>query len=776
MKIQIAASILGVAALSVAQSTESFRLGNQAIPVESPISAPASYAAETLSWSGWGPLKGTPAKIYFVPRASTQAFDAKLKLDAFPMRVKFYIYANVDGVTTGSSPRRFRRFNMEPIQIQAALRSIARLPAAVTAATEGRIKLIPEVEVFTEPLRVCTAPGKPLFVIDQTIGRINGSGYQAEDRIYRGPYASVMTIAPVPQQSTIGMVGANGPDDPLDALFASAIPFYSSRTLDQELWIKISGQLAPLLVDSNARAATMGELTTAQEIDRRLPVDRMYPVIGDPDPWWTESVKSTNVDLVPAVDPDAGTILRYREVGLGRFGGASLPVPGEGVKAISLRLRSKAPEPISLVIGTKDQRVVYTLSEIPGENPTGSTSLIDLPFKYDGTWQTITIPAVLNGQPITQLSIEPIDLSRRNGRRVIAPIEVDIAEIKASEGPVTTPLGAITPDAGSANAWARLLVAINPRLPEGQLIGLLKDADREVQFNAVSSIGSTDSKTVAEAVIGLANSIDPQVAEAAVRKYVELVGITVARPELVRVLKFGITDHVRGIAALELAKIGDPKLAGEIIVLLSNRSTATRLMAAKALGLLPGREVGIMRMAFIQQVDPAIKIAVTVTADPTQEYQMRKLLWSAVNEPSDDVRLVSGLKLIESENAEFRREGYKVIRDDAYGVRSRFAAALGQRADEAGREALLIAVVDTSPTVRAQAVTALGQLPKGIQAGEIDNLWTDADPRVQEALIALVKAKKLTATAAWLETLKKSPIPAIKLAADQLSSGENGGQ
>jgi hypothetical protein len=78
--------------------------------------------------------------------------------------------------------------------------------------------------------------------------------------------------------------------------------------------------------------------------------------------------------------------------------------------------------------------------------------------------------------------------------------------------------------------------------------------------------------------------------------------------------------------------------------------------------------------------------------------------------------------------------------------------------------------------VRAQAVTALGQLPKGIQAGEIDNLWTDADPRVQEALIALVKAKKLTATAAWLEMLKKSPIPAIKLAADQLSSGENGGQ
>lgn len=776
MKIQIAASILGVAALSVAQSTESFRLGNQAIPVESPISAPASYAAETLSWSGWGPLKGTPAKIYFVPRASTQAFDAKLKLDAFPMRVKFYIYANVDGVTTGSSPRRFRRFNMEPIQIQAALRSIARLPAAVTAATEGRIKLIPEVEVFTEPLRVSTAPGRPPFVIDQTIGRINGSGYQAEDRIYRGPYASVMTIAPVPQQSTTGMVGANGPDDPLDALFASSIPFYSSRTLDQELWIKISGQLAPLLVDSNARAATMGELTTAQEIDRRLPVDRMYPVIGDPDPWWTESVKSTNVDLVPAVDPDAGTILRYREVGLGRFGGASLPVPGEGVKAISLRLRSKAPEPISLVIGTKDQRVVYTLSEIPGENPTGSTSLIDLPFKYDGTWQTITIPAVLNGQPITQLSIEPSDLSRRNGRRVIAPIEVDIAEIKASEGPVTTPLGAITPDAGSANAWARLLVAINPHLPEGQLIGLLKDADREVQFNAVSSIGSTDSKTVAEAVIGLANSIDPQVAEAAVRKYVELVGITVARPELVRVLKFGITDHVRGIAALELAKIGDPKLAGEIIVLLSNRSTATRLMAAEALGLLPGREAGIMRMAFIQQTDPAIKLSITVSADPAQEYQMRKLLWSAVNEPSDDVRLASGLKLIESDNAEFRREGYKVIRDDAYGVRSRFAAALGRRADESGREALLIAVVDVSPSVRAQAVTSLGQLPKGIQAGEIDNLWTDADPRVQDALIALVKAKKLVATPAWLETLKKSPIPAIKLAGDQLGSGENGGQ
>jgi HEAT repeat protein len=776
MKIQIAASILGVAALSLAQSTETFRLGNQAIPVESPASAPASYAAETLAWSGWGPLKGAPAKIYYVPRASSQAFDAKLKPDAFPMRVKFFLYANVDGVTTGSTPRRFRRFYMEPIQIQAALRSIARLPAAVTAATDGRIKLIPEVEVFTEPLRISYPSGKPPVVIDQTIGRINGGGYQAEDRIYRGPYASVLTIVPIPERSTLGMEGTSRPDDPLDGVLATGIPFYSSRTLDQELWTRISGQLAPLLVDSNARAATMGELTTTQEIDRRQPVDRMYPVIGDPDPWWSESVKSTNVDLVTAVDPDAGTILRYREVGLGRFGGASLPLPSEGVKAISLRLRSKAAESISLVIGTKDARTVYTLGEVPGENPNGSNSLVDLPFKYDGTWQTITIPATLNGQPITQLSIGPSDLARRNGRRVIAPVEVDIAEVKATDGPVTAPLGPIAPDAGSTNPWARLLFSVNPRLPENQLISLLKDNDREVQFNAVSSIGPTDSKTIAEAVVGLANSIDPQVAEAAVRKYVELVGLTVARPELVRILKFGITDHVRGIAALELAKIGDPKLAGEIIVLLSNRSTATRLMAAEALGLLPGREVGIMRMAFIQQVDPAIKIAVTVTADPTQEYQLRKLLWSAVNEPSDDVRLVSGLKLIESDNAEFRREGYKVIRDDAYGVRSRFAAAIGQRADEAGREALLIAVVDSSPTVRAQAVTALGQLPKGIQAGEIDNLWTDADPRVQEALIALVKAKKLTATAAWLEMLKKSPIPAIKLAADQLSSGENGGQ
>jgi len=765
---------LGVAALSVAQSTETFRLGNQAIPVESPVSAPASYAAETLAWSGWGPLKAAPAKIYNVPRASSQSFDAKLKPEAFPLRVKFFVYANVDGVTTGSTPRRFRRFYMEPIQIQSALRSIARLPAAVTAATEGRIKLIPEVEVFTEPLRLSSPSGKPPMVIDQTIGRINGGGYQAEDRIYRGPYAAVMTIAPFPERSVAGIPSPT--DDPLEAVLSAAVPFYSSRTLDLELWERVSKQLAPLLVDSNARATTMGELTTAQEIDRRLPVDRMYPVIGDPDPWWTESVKSTNIDLVTAVDPEAGTILRYREVGLGRFGGASLPLPSESIKAISLRLRSKAAESISLVIGTKDARTVFTLGEVPGENPTGSASLVDLPFKYDGTWQTITIPATLNGQPITQLSIEPSELARRNGRRVIAPVEVDIAEIKASEGPVTAPLGPIAPDSSSANPWARLLVAVNPRLPEGQLINLLKDNDREVQFNAVSSIGPTDSKTIAEAVVGLANSIDPQVAEAAVRKYVELVGITVARPELVRVLKFGITDHVRGIAALELAKIGDPKLAGEIIVLLSNRSTATRLMAAQALGLLPGREAGIMRMAFIQQMDPGIKIAVTVSADPAQEYQMRKLLWSAVNEPSDDVRLASGLKLIQSDNPEFRREGYKVIRDDAYGVRTRFAAGLGQRADEAGREALLIAVVDMSPSVRAQAVTALGQLPKGIQAGEIDNLWTDSDPRVQDALIALVKAKRLVANPAWLESLKKSPIPAIKLAGDKLSSGENGGQ
>jgi hypothetical protein len=173
-------------------------------------------------------------------------------------------------------------------------------------------------------------------------------------------------------------------------------------------------------------------------------------------------------------------------------------------------------------------------------------------------------------------------------------------------------------------------------------------------------------------------------------------------------------------------------------------------------------------MAYITQVDPMLKVIVTDASDPTDEYQMRKLLWSAVNEPWDAVRLKSCLKLIQSNVPEFRKDGYRGIKDDSIGVRLSISSFLANNATEAHRDALRLAVVDSDSRVRANGLRGLAQLGP-VSADEIQNLFTDAFPAVQYQLISASKAGKVTLPADTVKMLKASPFSGIRAAAKDLT-------
>jgi HEAT repeat protein len=709
----------------------------QATP-ESPKTISNTHASEVMSWSGWGKFTAPPAAIFGVPLAMDDAIKSPIPGTAYPIRIKFLVHAHIDSYRDVSGRVTRIRHDLEGPQVAEVRKAIARLPYAYAAVTKGQIRVIPDVEVFEEVAYPGANNQTPSLADLRVRGRTNDGSYTAEDGVFRGPYFAVLNVA---GGSSLG----EGSD---------LIPFYSDTTFDYQLVEAVNravsdrwkgpgdGALSEVLAFGDTSTATHLSQLTARAGASPFSVSASAPFTSLAD-------HSANVELSIVGDSNGQTVLRYREQDLGRHGGASLPRPVGNFAAISFQARSTAKEPVAIRVNGRN--ICLGASRTPIEA---------VPFKYDGSWQTVTIPVDAEGAAVADFAVVAPPDAAQIGRAILGPVDMDFRRFETSMG---GSVDMIPP----ANA-AEMGRATSSDTNDGERLNLIKSNDREVQLAAILNIPATTNKGLIDQLLVLTNSIDAQIATAATRKYAALVAPEVARPELVRILKFGLTDRVRGVAALALAQSRDPKASGDILVLLANRTVQTRLDAAEALGKLPGKEAGIIRMAFVQQSDPAIKLAVTTASDPTDEYQMRKLLWSAVNEPSDEVRLQSALRLIQSPVPAFRADGYKVVRDDSYDVRLRFVRALGADPKEVHRDALRLAVVDSSPQVRAAAVVALTKLPQSISPDEVESLFRDEDPRVQEQMIRVVDQKKWPVTPAWIALLKKSPIEAIKAAGDRL--------
>ena len=166
--------------------------------------------------------------------------------------------------------------------------------------------------------------------------------------------------------------------------------------------------------------------------------------------------------------------------------------------------------------------------------------------------------------------------------------------------------------------------------------------------------------------------------------------------------------------------------------------------------------------------EPAVKLAVIRTADPTVEKVQAPLLWSAVNEPSDRVRAESYIKLIQAAGESNKSEGYKGVRDDSTFVRKLVVQYLTEHPSEDHRNALRIAIADKSAAVRAAALEGFAQLEKGASSDEIANVLDDQNSDVQLALIDFSKKKGMKLPPKTLSTMLSSPDRRVSAAAKAL--------
>ncbi|AIE83496.1 HEAT repeat domain-containing protein [Fimbriimonas ginsengisoli] len=766
-----------------------------------PAPAPTPPSAEILAWHGWGYLNGAAAEAparylagYNLTSLEKFGEQTKAITPTTTLRVRFVVFERTETEFRDAAGvlRLDQRWTPE-YYLRRTYESIARLALWVAAETGGKVKLVPEISVEHEIER--SDDFGPAFARRYFGPRINGGGYEAEDKIFRGPYQSAIYILPGADSAPTEPTWVNG--TPVQGISNTQLGRpWAPGDLDVRLHDLLQKQmllrLAPrgygVEVDEGPKPEDWAEVTATTELPTSTLLERLgtrktaslwqgVPVAAPVSTW---KYDLTDVELAP--DPERGQVLHVTEKAFGRNSGVALPVRKDGqplarvadTPTLSFSIRTKAEDTIGLAIHGNNGHTAYvTLGrDVNYRQAAPSASAMPVPLKTDGTWQKVGIDlkplaAAAGFDSVTGISIEPAPISVMRDRRIQEPIVFDLDEIRFTSDPPTPPYADLQPSATSPDSEERALFAAKATASSPELVALIVDPSSLVRLNAADAYLRIKDDLAQPNLIKTAMGLDPVVGATALRALAHQGG-QIAMTTVEQAMRLGLTSYTREAAARILGETKEARYVNDFQILLTDRSARTRVAAAEALANMPGKTAALLRMQFLEQEDPEIKLAVTTTADPNDEYQMRKLLWSAVNEPSDAVRAASDIKLISSTNPQFRTEGYKGVRDDSRTTRLIVLESLAAHPDEAHRAALRLAVTDRSAEVRAAALRGFAALEKGAEPDEIANVLDDRHPSVQLALIDLAKRHGMKLSDATKGLMASSPDERVKAAMKDL--------
>ncbi len=613
------------------ETGEKMTLAGREVPLRFPAPSPGlQMPAELLNWEGWGFLgegareASTPYRAAGDWTSVRERYDAaKATADAAPWRTKVVVFVRTDVLERGADGvLRQRRGALEKEQIQEALESVASFVALVTAETWGRVEIVPDVEIEQESMWRDSGAGKEPF--DETFAReyfeprINGGLYEAEDKVYRGPYHSVLYIAP--DNKTPGaaeIVEVNGAP-------VSGIPFYGAGGMQTagsltlglyKAWSAQAAHRAQALGYAGAvkagaiprdewrTVASLAEPET-EGLLQRLAARPAFvvPAPSTASVLLSEAFRSPNTLATLATDVDRGTVLSVSEYGNVRNGGVGLPRrPGQPLFRISQTpvltfwAKSSTKDPIAIRVQSKGGAAWVSLGDdpaAPAEDPAVPSALA-VPFARNGKWQQVSVDLrPLLGQGLSDeveyLAIEPSPRAKLKEKGTWGNVEYLFDDFALGSQGGDARLSSLEPNVASEDPEERALVAAKAEAASDDLRKLLKDPSDFVRLNALAAYTRLKDPASEAALIEAMGSINNRIAEFAVRALAHQ-GTPPALAAIEKALLIG-TDREKAIAAEILSQSEDPKLAGRLMRtgLFQNRSWSTRLAFIQALGRLPG--------------------------------------------------------------------------------------------------------------------------------------------------------------------------------------------
>ena len=460
-----------------------------------------------------------------------------------------------------------------------------------------------------------------------------------------------------------------------------------------------------------------------------------------------------------------GQALKITETDIYRDGGFTLPRPKGGFGAVAdlgsgFTFKCKAAVNDLLEVRfvlTNGRSVEYTFgsaSHVSNSNP----------IPADGTWQNVFVP------------IE----SLKGLGNVLDRIELRVPEnFKGSSGPQAG--SSVWRFANFSFGAAPVEAPINPtlatlksfgtgddRASTPEIVKLAASRDPFIRYNAIKALSRAKLSAIPVELSDAVNDFNVAISEAALR-CIAIQKLPEGTQLLKKAARICPTDYGKVVAIGLLEELKDPAMVIEFAGLTASDSRSVREAAVHALGGFTTDAAKRFRVGASIQDDPAIRLASITNASADEEdYIRRKLLYLALNDPSDAVRIASGIQLLKSKDTPTRQEGLKGIRDDSAWVRLSMVSQLGDYVpvDEA-RVALQSAVIDPVPSIRAAAATRLGKMGE-VSTAEIQNLMTDDHPAVVAALIDLVQLSKLKVGSDVISRWKAHPDPMIRTRAAAL--------
>lgn len=162
------------------------------------------YSAGQIAYDGWNYLYSVKGELIGRQKGDNEwsgLADLHASRQQKPIaewQAKFVLLSRVDILDRGrDGVLRQRRSGFFDPDLEAIQHSIALFAAMVDGYTQGKLKLVPEIQTEDEAIRL-TAPSQNLFGPDfikwYFEPRVNGGAYEADDKVFRGPYQSIFFI------------------------------------------------------------------------------------------------------------------------------------------------------------------------------------------------------------------------------------------------------------------------------------------------------------------------------------------------------------------------------------------------------------------------------------------------------------------------------------------------------------------------------------------------------------------------------------------------------
>lgn len=748
--------------------------GAPALPTPSTTTLPT----EVRDWAGFKYLPSGPRATpqAFATPGDWSKFRTEPAAEAAVWRMKVVILDRVDrAYDRGGDLVWPGHYGFAAPTIARIRRALPQLRALASHLSNGSVSL--SFDIAEDPEMLSIHGGDLSDVVRRYLEpRINGGRYDAEDGVYRGPYQSVVVVHPVGEEPTQELevqgtpVTVVGLPDVWNQEVDGGLAGWLANLWQRQVALRAHAAGMPIAdaasIDPAAIASEIGwpailagrdastEARLKSVATQAVTTQRLVQALGRGERGVDTTVKLTK-------DPVRGAVLTVEELGLIRSGGVALPlVAGHAIDVaatptFAFWAKSEARDPIVLQFAPHAEG-----SLIDGGRTHVVRLGVDVPFAFDGQWHRVK----LDLRPLAKVErilIAPDAKARVALKSTLGPIIASFADFEATNEAADAKPEAEAPSATATSPEARAAYAASAG-PGDVRRTLMKDPSEAVRANAVAAAlerpDPADEPLLIESAL---YTFEPTIFTPALRA-LGRVKTPTADEGLRRALRSAASDRARGLAAEILAESGDAKLVPQLIGLNQARSRAARISAVRALGKIPGGEAALMRMAFLPQDDPEIKLATTLTADVDDDYQGRKVLWSAVNEPSDAVRLESLRRLSYSKIAAFRSEGLKGVRDDSVGVRVGLLRAWAKASKPEFLPSIRLAMTDRSPVVRAAALDALAATGEAVELKDLP--LDDPDPRVQLAILRLGKAKDIPLPVDTIARLRQSPDPAVRAA------------